>query len=81
MQAYDRSIRERKEARVKSRATTADLGLLYLRVTASLLVLVVHGLPKAMHYASRAAAIEDPFHRAEPCRWPSRFSRKSSVRR
>jgi putative oxidoreductase len=31
-------------------------------VSASLLVLVVHGLPKAMHYASQAAAIEDPFH-------------------
>lgn len=47
---------------MKSRATSADLGLLYLRVTASLLVLAVHGLPKAMHYASEAAAIEDPFH-------------------
>ncbi|MFM0626525.1 DoxX family protein [Paraburkholderia xenovorans] len=47
---------------MKLRATTADFGLLYLRVTASLLVLVVHGLPKAMHYASQAAAIEDPFH-------------------
>jgi putative oxidoreductase len=39
-----------------------DLGLLYLRVTASLLVLAVHGLPKVLHYASEAAAIEDPFH-------------------
>lgn len=47
---------------MKSRATSADLGLVYLRVTASLLVLVVHGLPKAMHYASQAATIEDPFH-------------------
>jgi putative oxidoreductase len=47
---------------VKLRATTTDFGLLYLRVTASLLVLAVHGLPKAMHYASQAAAIEDPFH-------------------
>ena len=40
----------------------ADLGLLFLRVTASVLLLVVHGLPKVLHYTSEAAAIEDPFH-------------------
>jgi putative oxidoreductase len=40
----------------------ADAGLLYLRVTGSVLVLLVHGLPKAMHYTSQAAAIEDPLH-------------------
>jgi putative oxidoreductase len=34
-----------------------DAGLLYLRVTGSLLVLVVHGLPKVMHYASQVATI------------------------
>ncbi|MFM0504225.1 DoxX family protein [Paraburkholderia caffeinilytica] len=39
-----------------------DLGLLFLRVSASLLVLAVHGLPKVLHYTSEAAAIEDPFH-------------------
>ncbi|MDE1178996.1 DoxX family protein [Paraburkholderia sp.] len=47
---------------MESRASSVDIGLLYLRVSASLLVLAVHGLPKAMHYASQAAAIEDPFH-------------------
>ena len=39
----------------------ADLGLLFLRVTASVLLLVVHGLPKVLH-VPEAAAIEDPFH-------------------
>jgi putative oxidoreductase len=39
-----------------------DLGLLFLRVSASLLLLVVHGLPKLVHYTAEAAAIEDPFH-------------------
>ncbi|KAB0642735.1 DoxX family protein [Burkholderia latens] len=39
-----------------------DLGLLFLRVSASVLLIVVHGLPKVLHYASEAAAIEDPFH-------------------
>ncbi len=39
-----------------------DLGLLFLRVAASVLLLVVHGLPKIVHYTAEAAAIEDPFH-------------------
>ncbi|WP_431822978.1 DoxX family protein [Burkholderia sp. F1] len=39
-----------------------DLGLLFLRVSASVLLLIVHGLPKVLHYTSEAAAIEDPFH-------------------
>lgn len=39
-----------------------DLGLLFLRVAASVLLLVVHGLPKVVHYTAEAAAIEDPFH-------------------
>ena len=39
-----------------------DLGLLFLRVSASVLLLVVHGLPKILHYTAEAAAIEDPFH-------------------
>ncbi|MGF6770004.1 putative oxidoreductase [Paraburkholderia sp. GAS199] len=47
---------------MESRATIVDVGLLYLRASASLLVLAVHGLPKVMHYASQAAEIEDPFH-------------------
>ncbi|WP_342706108.1 DoxX family protein [Burkholderia arboris] len=39
-----------------------DLGLLFLRVTASVLLIVVHGLPKVVHYTAEAAVIEDPFH-------------------
>lgn len=41
---------------------TADAALLFLRVAASVLVLIVHGLPKAMHYSSQLALIEDPLH-------------------
>ncbi|MGF6574852.1 putative oxidoreductase [Paraburkholderia sp. GAS333] len=47
---------------MQPKATIVDVGLLYLRVSACLLVLVVHGLPKVMHYAEQAAVIEDPFH-------------------
>jgi putative oxidoreductase len=47
---------------VEPRVRTVDLGLLYLRVTASLLVLAVHGLPKVVHYSGQIAVIEDPFH-------------------
>jgi putative oxidoreductase len=43
-------------------ANSTDIGLLYLRVCASVLVLIVHGLPKIEHYRREAAAIEDPFH-------------------
>ena len=46
----------------RSHTCLTDAGLLYLRVTGSVLVLVVHGLPKAMHFTSQAAAIEDPLH-------------------
>ena len=41
---------------------TADAALLFLRVAASMLVLIVHGLPKAIHYSSQLAVIEDPLH-------------------
>ena len=44
------------------RFLTPDVALLFLRVTASVLVLLVHGLPKAIHYASQLDAIEDPLH-------------------
>ncbi|MEJ0003050.1 MAG: DoxX family membrane protein [Pararobbsia sp.] len=47
---------------VQLEASATDLGLLFLRVGASLVVLIIHGLPKVRHYASEAAAIEDPFH-------------------
>jgi putative oxidoreductase len=39
-----------------------NVGLLFLRVAASTLVMVVHGLPKVVHYTQQAATIEDPFH-------------------
>ena len=43
-------------------AGSTDLGLLFLRVGSSVIVLIVHGLPKARHYRAEAARIEDPFH-------------------
>ncbi|MEW9583381.1 DoxX family protein [Paraburkholderia sp. DGU8] len=43
------------------RFLTPDVALLFLRVTASVLVLLVHGLPKTIHYTSQLEAIEDPF--------------------
>lgn len=49
-------------AQPASARMAVDLGLLFLRVSASLLLLVVHGLPKLVHYTAEAAAIEDPFH-------------------
>jgi putative oxidoreductase len=48
--------------RTDTKMLLVDIGLLYLRVAASLLVLAVHGLPKVLHYSSQAAVIEDPFH-------------------
>jgi putative oxidoreductase len=45
-----------------NRFSAPDVALLFLRVTASVLVLLVHGLPKAIHYASQLDAIEDPLH-------------------
>ncbi|MPW23136.1 DoxX family membrane protein [Paraburkholderia sp. CNPSo 3157] len=45
-----------------NRFSATDLALLFLRVTASALVLFVHGLPKVLHYASQLDAIEDPLH-------------------
>ncbi|WP_028219707.1 DoxX family protein [Paraburkholderia oxyphila] len=43
-------------------ANSTDIGLLFLRVCASVLLLIVHGLPKIEHYRREAAVIEDPFH-------------------
>jgi putative oxidoreductase len=45
-----------------NRFFTPDAALLFLRVTASVLVLIVHGLPKVIHYTSQLDAIEDPLH-------------------
>jgi putative oxidoreductase len=39
-----------------------DLGLLFLRVSASLFLLWVHGLPKLLNYSAQLQVIEDPFH-------------------
>jgi putative oxidoreductase len=41
------------------RFSAPDVALLFLRVTASVLVLLVHGLPKAIHYASQLEAHEE----------------------
>ncbi|MEI8625891.1 DoxX family membrane protein [Pseudoalteromonas sp. B137] len=38
-----------------------DLGLLYLRVTASLLVIYIYGLPKIINYQVQLKVIEAPF--------------------
>lgn len=39
-----------------------ELGLLWLRVSAALFLLFVHGLPKLLDYSHQLALIEDPFH-------------------
>ena len=38
-----------------------DLGLFFLRITGSLLLLYVHGLPKVLHFSEELTRIEDPF--------------------
>lgn len=38
-----------------------DLGLFFLRLTGSLLLLWVHGLPKIVHFSEELTRIEDPF--------------------
>lgn len=42
-------------------APRIDLGLLFLRITGSLLLLYVHGLPKVLHFSEELTRIEDPF--------------------
>ncbi|MEX3772608.1 DoxX family protein [Pseudomonas sp. MYb118] len=37
-------------------------GLFFLRVSASLFLLWVHGLPKLLNYTAQLQMIEDPFH-------------------
>jgi putative oxidoreductase len=39
-----------------------DVGLLFLRVSAGLFLLWVHGLPKLLNYSIELQRIEDPFH-------------------
>lgn len=38
-----------------------NLGLFFLRVAGSLLLLYVHGLPKVFHFSEELTRIEDPF--------------------
>ncbi|EKY3246149.1 DoxX family protein [Cronobacter dublinensis] len=38
-----------------------DAGLFFLRLTGSLLLLYVHGLPKVLHFTTELGRIEDPF--------------------
>ncbi|WP_275554640.1 DoxX family protein [Mixta sp. Marseille-Q2659] len=38
-----------------------DAGLFFLRLSGSLLLLWVHGLPKVLHFSAELARIEDPF--------------------
>ncbi|AJK48765.1 DoxX family protein [Burkholderia plantarii] len=45
---------------------TTAAALLFLRVAASLLLLFVHGLPKALHVSAQLAVIEDPLHLGAP---------------
>ncbi|MGY4817781.1 DoxX family protein [Pseudomonas chlororaphis subsp. piscium] len=42
-------------------ARARDLGLLFLRVSAGLFLLWVHGLPKLLDYSAELQRIEDPF--------------------
>jgi putative oxidoreductase len=41
--------------------SASDWGLLFLRLTGSLLLLQVHGLPKLLNYQEQLRVIEDPF--------------------
>ncbi|MFI8479247.1 DoxX family protein [Pseudomonas sp. NPDC078700] len=40
---------------------TVDWALLFMRVSVSLLLLKVHGLPKLLHFSQQVQVIEDPF--------------------
>jgi putative oxidoreductase len=46
---------------LKTEAALTDFGLLFLRLTGSLLLMYVHGLPKLLHYSVELTKIEDPF--------------------
>ncbi|KJZ39472.1 MULTISPECIES: DoxX family protein [Pseudomonas] len=43
-----------------------DWGLLFLRISSSLFLLWVHGLPKLLNYSAQLQIIEDPFHLGAP---------------
>ncbi|MGY5957096.1 DoxX family protein [Kosakonia sp. BK9b] len=42
-------------------APRIDAGLFFLRLSGSLLLLYVHGLPKVLHFSTELMRIEDPF--------------------
>ena len=44
-----------------SHSPRVDAGLFFLRLTACLLLLWVHGLPKVFHFSEELTHIEDPF--------------------
>ncbi|GGP24402.1 DoxX family protein [Silvimonas amylolytica] len=44
-----------------SSRSSVNAGLLFLRISASLLLLAVHGWPKFAHYTAQLQEIEDPF--------------------
>lgn len=44
-----------------SQPPRVDAGLFFLRLTGSLLLLYVHGLPKVFHFSEELTRIEDPF--------------------
>ena len=53
---------QRRDKKVDARVSAVDIGLLYLRVAASLLLLIVHGLPKLLNFSGELDSIADPFH-------------------
>ncbi|SFT50192.1 putative oxidoreductase [Pseudomonas marincola] len=46
---------------IHMRNSAVDWALLWLRASASILLLQVHGLPKLLHFSQQAEVIEDPF--------------------
>jgi putative oxidoreductase len=53
---------QRRNEQADIRVSAVDIGLLYLRVAASLLLLIVHGLPKLLNFSDELDSIADPFH-------------------
>jgi putative oxidoreductase len=42
--------------------TTPDMGLLFLRLSGALLVLLIHGWPKLLNWQTEVQLIDDPLH-------------------
>jgi putative oxidoreductase len=47
---------------VAADANAANIGLLFLRVSSSALLLIVHGWPKVIHFSAELSIIDDPLH-------------------